>query len=168
MSLDQFDGGFSPVMPGQRPGIEKLPDGEHVILVESASLTQTKTQRQDIVRWLIRTDSDMGTGAYEHVTFLATQQNANMLGADLMSLGIPADTWHAGNGKRFSTELPAALATLAGVSISVLKTTSNGANGKIYHNLRFLGRAGAQARMPVAGGADRSPEKMFDPANMPF
>lgn len=155
MSLDQFDGAFRPSRPGMRQGIDSLPDGEYTAVVNRAELTRTKNTGADIVRWTLTIESDIGEGQYEHTTFLSSQQNVNALGSDLMSIGVPCDTWTTANNKRFSVELPKALGSLAGIRVSVSKTSSeNSSNGKTYHNLRFLGRAGATVD-------DVSPERIF-------
>lgn len=140
--LDQFDNGFRPMRPGQRPGIDTLPDGEYTVVVEKAELASTKAGA-DLIRWVIGVEGDMATVAYDHASFLSSQQNVNALGADLMAIGIPCDTWTTANGKRFSVELPKALATLRGVRLSISKSSSVSNAGKTYHNVRFLGRAGA-------------------------
>lgn len=154
MSLDQFDNAFRPSRPGMRQGIESLPDGEYTAVVSGSQLTKTKNTGADIVRWTLVVEGDLGDGTYEHTTFLSSQQNVNALGSDLMAIGVPCDSWTAANGKRFSVELPKALGNLTGVRISISKTSSEGQNGKTYHNLRFLGRAGASL-------ADISPERIF-------
>lgn len=154
MSLDQFDNGFRPSRPGLRQGIDSLPDGEYTVVISRAELTRTKNTGADIIRWSLTVEGDMADGQYEHTTFLSSQQNVNALGSDLMSIGVPCDTWTTANNKRFSVELPKALGNLAGVRISVAKTSSEGQNGKTYHNLRFLGRAGASVD-------DVSPERIF-------
>lgn len=140
--LDQFDNGFRPVRPGQRPGIDSLPDGEYTVVLEKAELATTKGGA-DLVRWSILVEGDMASVGYDHASFLSSQQNVNALGADLMAIGVPCDTWTTVNGKRFSVELPKALASLKGVRLSINKSSSTSASGKVYHNVRFLGRAGA-------------------------
>lgn len=154
MSLDQFDNAFRPQRPGLRQGIDSLPDAEYTVVVERAELTKTKNSGADIIRWHLLVEGDMSDGRYEHASFLSNQQNVNALGSDLMAIGVPCDQWTQSNGKRFSVELPKALNGLAGVRISVSKTSSEGQNGKVYHNLRFLGRAGATIN-------DVSPERLF-------
>lgn len=142
--LEQFDGNFRPQRPGLRQGIDSLPDGEYTVVVERVDLTKTKNSGADIIRWNLIVEGDMADGRYEHASFLSNQQNVNALGSDLMAIGVPCDQWTATNGKKFSVELPKALGALVGVRISVTKTSStNSQSGKTYHNLRFLGRAGA-------------------------
>ena len=142
--LEQFDNGFRPTRPGINPGIDTLPDGEYTVVIDKAELTKTKNTGQDLIRWSLSVEGDMATVGYDDASFLSSQQNVNTLGADLMALGIPCDQWTPSNGKRFSVELPKALATLRGVRVSVSKTSStNSQTGKTYHNVRFLGRAGA-------------------------
>lgn len=151
--LDQFDNGFRPQRPGQRPSVESLPDGEYTVVLEKAELAKTKAGA-DLVRWSILVEGDMASVGYDHASFLSSQQNVNALGADLMAIGVPCDQWTTANGRRFSVELPKALAGLRGVRLSISKSSSTSMNGKTYHNVRFLGRAGAAINEPSPEPAD--------------
>lgn len=150
MSLEQFDDSFAPIQPGRTPGLDVLPDGDYIMEVSTVELQTTQKTGEPIVRWILKIiDGPVSSiGRIEWANFLRGQDQANLLGADLMVLGLPTDTWVAGHpsGKKFSEELPKGLASLNGCRFTASKTSKSG-GVKVYHNLRIKGKA-AVSDMP--------------------
>lgn len=148
MSLEQFDDFFKPQVNFQKASLQALPDGDYELEVLKAEIATTPKTGEAIVRWNFRT-APGGIGSFEHVNFLRGQDQANLLGADMKVLGFPTEEWDATHpsGKRFSIELPKALAALSSVWISVSKTSKT-VGEKTYHNLKIKGRT-AVADMPT-------------------
>ena len=90
--------------------------------------------------------------------FFRTDMSVNMFGADLVLLGLPAQTWTKEHGKKFSVEMPKALPTLSGKTFRGSIKESNGKDGKVYKNLRIGGiiNGAPKVAMP-ANNADEMP-----------
>jgi hypothetical protein len=136
--LQSFDESFDPTAGAFRPGLDSLPDGTYHFTALRVGLERTQNTREAIVRWELKVDET--GGVVEKVNFFKSQQNADSLGGELMTLGIPAHTWTAKEGKRFSEELPPALPKLAGIRFVGTKRSVE-REGKKYHNLYIDGRA---------------------------
>lgn len=141
--LASFDGNFSP-QAQFRPGLDTLADGDYDLTVVDAALDKAKGDR--ILRLGLRTQTGM---VVERVYWLTTQEAMNRLGADLLALGFPANTWGSG-GKTLATELPAAVAKLPGLKFrGTKKARISAKDNKTYHELYVCGRIQG-APMPAA------------------
>lgn len=144
MSFEQFDDQFDPFNTGRVANLEILPDGEYQFEVLAAVLDITPKTGTTLLRWRLKTSNGM---VVEHTNFLTTQQNLNLLGADLLLLGIPTNTWTPANGKKFSVEFKKALPSLVGIRFAATKTSTK-RDTATYHNLRIKGLAAGVKSMP--------------------
>lgn len=149
-ALAKFDDAFAPIQPGRIPNLDAIPDGDYTMEVASVELQTTARTGEPIVRWLLKIldGPTARVPKVEWANFLRGQDQANLLGADLLILGLPTDTWIPGHpsGKRFSEELPTGLLTLVGVAFTATKS-SKSSGDKTYHNLRIKGLS-SDAAMP--------------------
>lgn len=144
--LASFDNNFTP-QAMYRPGLDVLSDGDYDFTITDAVLDRAKNG-QRILKLGLRTH--LG-GTVERTYWLTTQETMNRLGADLLLLGFPANTWGAGK-KSLGTELPACVEKLPGIKFRGVKRAKPGSDGKTYHELYISGRiSGAPMPPPVAG-----------------
>jgi hypothetical protein len=148
--LSRYDRDYVP-QAGRRPGIDTLADGDYDFLIQGAILDRTEKNREPILKLELK--AAPGGNVIEHAYFFRTQDNIDRLGADLCTLGFDADQWTAQNGRRFSAELPAAVARLTGLRFRGHKTTVQ-KDGKTFHNLYVNARL-AGTPMPGASGPSR-------------
>lgn len=155
--LSQFDRDFKPEVRN-RPGLEAIPDGDHDFEISSATLERTEKTSELILRVGLKV---LGTGAVvENAYFFRTQQNVDILGSDLCTLGIDADAWHP-PARPFSQELPLAVPKLPGRRFRGKKVTKPNAKdpAKPHHNLyvnQLLGNTPTPAAYsPPTGEAQR-------------
>lgn len=148
--LEQFDNDFTPVAPGRTANVEVLPNGDYILEIAEAELTTTRYTGETLVRWVYKVLSGPAhTGlSVENGNLLRSQDAVNRLGADLMVLGVNCNEWSAAGGKPFSKMLPQALLSLKGVKVNANKSTTEGRNGKTYHNLNIRSRTNL-SEMPV-------------------
>lgn len=128
-ALSDFDAGFSTETPGgdRRPGVEILEDGDYDFEIRSATLEILADKP------VLRLGLAMGNaqGMLDHLFWIDSQVKANIVGAFLVGLGIPADQW-----RQFSQELPRVVGTLRGMRFVGTKKTNQSKDGtKDFHNL---------------------------------
>jgi hypothetical protein len=157
--LSRYDQDYVP-QAGRRPGLDSLADGDYDFMIQGADLSRTEQKREPILRLELKTL--LAGNVIEHVYFFRTQDNVDRLGADLCTLGFDADQWTSQNGRRFSAELPAAVARLTGVRFRGHKTTVV-KDGKTYHNLYVNARL-AGTPMPGSSGPPRPSRPAPQPA----
>jgi hypothetical protein len=157
--LSRYDQDYVP-QAGRRPGLDSLADGDYDFAIQGADLARTEKTRQPILRLELKVVP--GGQILEHVYFFSEQRNVDRLGADLCTLGFDADQWTAQNGRRFSAELPAAVARLTGIRFRGHKVTVT-KDGKTHHNLYVNARL-AGTPMPGAAGPPRAPRPVPQPA----
>lgn len=139
--LSDFDGGFSPDSPGgdRRPGVESLQDGDYNFEILSSTLELLAEKP------VLRLGLQTGNRTIDHLFWIDSQTRANIVGAFLVGLGVPAHQW-----KKFSVELPKAVPTLRGLKfVGTKKTTDSKDGGKQYHNLyvkSLIGRGAGNSR----------------------
>jgi hypothetical protein len=130
-------------MQGRALNLESLQDGEYTMEIDTAELTMTQRTNETIIRWVYRVVSGPGHigQKIENASFIRNQEQANMIGADLLVLGIPTNEWLPGHksGKKFSKELPLALKQIVGYTMTAAKT-SKVSGSRTYHNLRIKGK----------------------------
>lgn len=157
--LAAFDQDFKP-QAGRRPGLDVLPDGSHDFQITSAEMARTEKSNDLIMRLGLRVAAS-GL-AVEHVYFFRTQQNVDILGSDLCTLGIDADQWRS-PARPFSRELPAALPRLVGIRFRGKKESKPKKDDptKFHHNLyvnqRIEGGAAPAAYSPDAASGPAYP-----------
>lgn len=147
MALSQFDNEFNPQSSGRPDGLDTLPDGDYTLTITRCELDEVQVRGGDVVdvvRWTYRTQTGQ---MVENTTWLRDSRACSMLGADLALLGFPTQTWTAAHGKPFSVALPEATHQMPGIAFLATKSSYE-KNGRVYHNLRIKGRAGA-APMPA-------------------
>jgi hypothetical protein len=138
-NLSQFDNELAPSRPqgSQRAGLDMVADGDYDWTVLSGEIRVTPKSGDTIVALEIRCEA---TGqVVERASFLSSQQNADILAGDLLTLGFDTPNWKASAGRPFSQELPKALAAVAGRRFRGTKKANN-SNGKTYHNLYLNSR----------------------------
>ena len=146
--LSQFDDTFQPMAPGRTPNVDALADGEYTMEIISAELVTTPKTGEAILRWIYKIhagESYVGN-RIEAATFFRNAEACNMLGADLLVLGIPTNDWKASAGKPFSKMLPECLPGLSGIHFAATKI-SRVVGSKTYHNIRIKTRT-EPAAMP--------------------
>jgi hypothetical protein len=157
--LSRYDRDYAP-QAGRRPGIDTLADGDYDFSIQGAILDRTEKNREPILKLELK--AAPGGNVIEHVYFFRTQDAIDRLGADLCTLGFDADQWTAQNGRRFSAELPAAVARLTGVRFRGHKTAVQ-KDGKTFHNLYVNARL-AGTPMPGTAPLPRTPRPAPQPA----
>jgi hypothetical protein len=195
-TLSRFDDEFS--VPddmrggGQRPGLDVLEDGSYIFDVVEGGYARTSKSNDDVFRLVLRVMNGPLAGIIlEKAYFLSSLENAQRLGADLISLGVPADRWTKQAGVRFSQAIrdPGVSKALAGKRFSGKKTSKDGTNKKgeavKYHNLYinalvgtspmpsmpsggFAGFAGMAVTPPAPPAAPPAPRPAMDDASIPF
>jgi hypothetical protein len=166
-TLSRFDDEFS--VPddmrgggGQRPGLDVLEDGSYIFDVVEGGYARTSKSNDDVFRLVLRVMNGPLAGIIlEKAYFLSSLENAQRLGADLISLGVPADRWTKQAGVRFSQAIrdPGVAKALAGKRFSGKKTSKDGTNKKgeavKYHNLYINALVGTSPMpsMPSGGFA---------------
>lgn len=130
--LDSYQEDFSPQTASSLPLLENIPDGSYDCTFISAIVTETKTQKQPILKCMVRFDSLDQTA--EKAYFLANQENVNRLAGDLKTMGFEADKWK--KNCKLSEEISKAVSQLPGLRFKGTKKTSPpNQSGKVYHNL---------------------------------
>lgn len=140
--LAAYDDAFNPQsVPSRPPGLEALPGGSYDFEIEAAEFTRTLYSKELILRWLLRVLSGERAGLrVEHAYFFRRQQQVDVLGAHLCTLGFDADKWKPQAGRRFSDELPKAVPKMPGIRFHARKETESGSDGKTYHVLYLNAR----------------------------
>lgn len=126
-ALSDFDSGFSTETPGgdRRPGVESLEDGDYDFEIRSATLEMLADKP------VLRLGLQVGSRLLDHLFWIDSQVKANIVGAFLVGLGIPADEW-----RQFSQELPKVVGSLRGMRFVGTKKTNQSKDGsKDFHNL---------------------------------
>jgi hypothetical protein len=142
--IDRWNQQYKPSQ-GFPAGLEVLPDGTYDFQITGAFLE--RTNRADTIFRLqlkvLNTGPQAGTTTNNTYWFM-TQENVDILGGDLCSLGFDADKWV---GQRpFSRELAGLIQSgkLIGVNFRAHKIASvSKKDGKTYHNLRINARLGS-------------------------
>jgi hypothetical protein len=131
-ALADFDSGFSTETPGgdRRPGVESLADGDYDFEIRSATL-ELLADKPVLRLGLQVAEGGGGVRMLDHLFWIDSQVKANIVGAFLVGLGIPADQW-----RQFSQELPRVVGTLRGMRFVGTKKTNTSKDGtKDFHNL---------------------------------
>lgn len=158
--LAQFDRDYNP-SGGRRPGLDMLADGNYDFEIVSASLDRTERTNDLIFRLGLKV---LATGqACESVYFFASQQNVDILGSDLTSLGLDADQWKPPT-RPFSREIVAACPKLVGIHFRAKKVTKPGRDGKTFHNLQSISRLAGNAASSVSPPPPYTPNMFNEPA----
>jgi len=157
--FSDFDDYFSPSEPKKFLNINDLPVGDYEFQIQKAEATQLMKTGEKIVDFsLLVAKGPMQGSTVSRTYFFRTDMSVNMFGADLVLLGLPAQTWTKEHGKKFSVEMPKALPTLNGKTFRGSIKESNGKDGKVYKNLRIGGiiNGAPKVAMP-ANNADDMP-----------
>lgn len=166
--LERFDETFVPQSRGggNKYDLTKLPDGEMEFTVLCAELTKTPKRGDTIFRLDLQIDTGGARGQVaEKVYFFDDPSKVDQLGADLLKLGFPTDTWNARHGKRFSQEFPRAVRRMRGLRFKAMKQNSDpDSKGKVYGNLYLVNRIGdippeapESPPAPIPGGGGGAP-----------
>lgn len=113
--LERFDTEFAP-SPGRCADLSILtPDADYDFEIMSAVFDRTK-DGDTVLRWTIRVSS---AGPHRgqmcsHTYWFKSQDNVNILGTDLCTLGFDADAWKP-PARPFSQEIAKVLPKLAGI-----------------------------------------------------
>lgn len=172
-----FDEGFNPQSEnkgGFGPQTDSLKDGEYTLKIVSATAGAVTGKDSGITTAVTRWKFEVLVGPghvgqnFEHTGWIRDEAQCNNLGADLMALGVPVETWRAA-GKKFSQGLDQALEGLAGVTMKA-KKDSYASKGRTYHNLRFKGRmaAGETLQPGEAAWPAKTQSKAFEMTDLPF
>jgi hypothetical protein len=146
--LSRYDDDYSPSV-GFLPELKVIPDGSYDFQILSAELTRTQKERKLVFRRELKVLSGPPRGlVIGHVSFFTQQLSVNILGGELVALGLDADRWTKAFGKAFSTELVNNLGKLKGVRFRGDKDTKDG-----YANLRVLCRLSAGQAVPPGSPA---------------
>lgn len=160
MSADfsEFDDFFSPSEPRKFMSMNDLPDGSYEFTIKEAKPTSLNKTGEKIVEFnLAISRGPMQGSEFTRTYFFRNDMSVNMFGADLVLLGLPAQTWTSAHGKKFSVEMPKALPTLKGKTFSgTIKTTEK--DGRSYKNLRIGGLINGAPKVAMpAGNLDEMP-----------
>lgn len=140
--FDEFDDNFNPGATGFPMSIDDLVDGNYEFLIEKTEIKITPNTKEKVVALKMRVHkgpAHVGMKV-EKPWFFKDQAAADRFGGDLVNLGLPAHTWTAANGKKFSVELRANLPSLEGKIVKAKKEQTPATTpGKFWHNLRFQG-----------------------------
>ena len=159
--IGRFDDVYTPAQP-RRPGLDSLPDGDYELEIGSAEFTRTDKTREAILRMMLRVCAGPHLGqVVEHVYFFQTAESVGRIGADLISLGLPADRWTAQHGVKFSEQLIAHLHALRGMRFRGKKTSYEKVKGGTGHGLWI------SARLPAKGTPITPPPARPLPAPAP-
>lgn len=156
-ALSDFDAGFSTEAPGgdRRPGVEILEDGDYDFEIRSATLEMLSGD--PVLRLGLAMSN--AQGMLDHLFWINSQVKANIVGAFLVGLGIPADQW-----QQFSKELPGAVASLRGIRFVGTKKTNQSKDGaKDFHNLYVKSVIGGGGRRNTQRPAPQQPVQQFGP-----
>jgi hypothetical protein len=151
--IDRWNDNYKPSF-GFPAGMEVLPDGMYDFEIKTAAIERTN-DGEAVMRIGLQVSNP---GPQQNVTcsntyWFKTQDNVDILGGDLCTLGFDADKWTAANGRQFSKELASALPRMVGLRIRGQKLTRPNKNNPAspYHNLRINARlAAGQPSAPAA------------------
>lgn len=137
--FSDFDDFFSPSEPKKFITVNDLPEGNYEFTIKEAKPAMLQKTGEKIVEFsMVVSKGAMQGSEVTRTYFFRNDMSVNMFGADLVLLGLPAQTWTKAHGKKFSVEMPKALPTLAGKSFKgSIKVTEK--DGKSYKNLRVSG-----------------------------
>jgi len=92
--FSDFDDYFSPSEPKKFLNINDLPVGDYEFQIQKAEATQLMKTGEKIVDFsLLVTKGPMQGSTVSRTYFFRTDMSVNMFGADLVLLGLPAQTW---------------------------------------------------------------------------
>jgi hypothetical protein len=150
--FSEFDDFFSPSEPKKFLSMNDLPDGQYEFTIKEAKPSTLGKTGEKIVEFsLLIARGPMQGSEFYRTYFFRNDMSVNMFGADLVLLGLPAQTWTKEHGKKFSVEMPKALPSLKGKTFSgSIKTTEK--DGRSYKNLRIgsLVNGAPKVAMPAA------------------
>ncbi len=136
--LARFDDDFQPTQ-GRKPNLDTLPDGDYEMEIVDCDLVRTKKTLDPILRMTLRVLTGAMPGmVVEHGQLIKTQVAANVIGGDLMMLGLDAHLWVAPD-RPFSQELDKAIPQLAGRKFKSRKVAEKATDGKVYARLYING-----------------------------
>ena len=152
MGLEDFDNMFDPEGAGRGVDLATLDNGIYELVIEKAAKEEVGQANETIVKFYMRIHrGPASVGAkVEKAYFFRDQAAVDRFGSDLILLGIPAHTWTAKHGKKYSVEMPKALPGLSGKVVRANKTTSE-KNGRTYHNLNIAGLLSSAPDVPAPG-----------------
>jgi hypothetical protein len=147
--IARFDHDFTPQQAGNfRPSLEAIPDGDYDWTILTASFDETPKEKKRILRLEVKCEQT--TKVVEKVYFFESQQNVDVLGGDLSTLGFDVGEWKA-PARPFSQEIHKAIAKLPGMRFRGTKKTN-----KQYPNLFITARLAdatpAQRAVPSTNG----------------
>lgn len=159
-ALASYNGGFSTEAPGgdRRPGVESLADGDYDFEIRSATL-EMLSDKPVLRLGLQVAEGGGGVRMLDHLFWIDSQVKANIVGAFLVGLGIPADQW-----REFSEELPGAVAILRGITfVGTKKTNQSKDGGKEFHNLYVKSVIGGGGKRNTQRPAPQQPSQQYGP-----
>jgi hypothetical protein len=150
--LERFDDVYEPEKAGQfDPGPEILPDGDYDFVILGGSIGPAGTDK--VLRLKLQVlggphDGDQLT----RTSFINSNDAVNHIGKDFKTLEFDADKWKPVFGRRFSVELPAAVAKVRGIRFKAKKTSSPGTDkktgaAKTFHNI-YINKKLAESGIP--------------------
>lgn len=152
MSFEDFDDFFSPSEPKKFLNINDLPVGDYEFGIVKAEPAVLQKTGEKIVDFQLKVAKGPMQGSTVNRTyFFRSDMAVNMFGADLVLLGLPAQTWTKEHGKKFSVEMPKALPTLNGKTFRGSIKESQGKDGKTYKNLRIGGIVNGAPKVEMPG-----------------
>lgn len=158
MPITDFDAPDVIPQTGARDSLERIPDGNYTMCCGIGRIEKTKEKQLDLVVIPVRINGGQFDGTVADWTrVLADKDAAGRCMADLKSIGFDTENWNKG-GRRFSIELPKALAACQGIMFEGKKSTNPGKgqnSGKTYHNLsvvKLVTGPGKTAGPTVASG----------------
>jgi hypothetical protein len=149
--IERFDDNYKP--SNMANGLDSLPDADYDFEITGAHLRVTEKSRDAIFCVMVKVSGGARDGQeVEAAWFMKSQKNVDILGSDLVQLGMDADKWTSTNGRRFSQELVKSLPKLPGIRFRAKKFQSANDSDpkKPHHNLRILGRLGSSSAAPPA------------------
>ena len=157
--FSDFDEFFSPSEQKKFLNINDLPVGDYEFQISKAEATQLMKTGEKIVDFtLVVAKGPMQGSTVNRTYFFRSDMSVNMFGADLVLLGLPAQTWTKEHGKKFSIEMPKALPTLNGKTFRGSIKESQGKDGKTYKNLRIGGIVNGAPKVAMpANNTDEMP-----------
>ena len=127
IDLSQFDSEYRRQSVRSESTPESIPDGPYDVRVESVELTQSKTSRQPMLKWMLRIEGPAHTGRVLWKKRVINQNTLKWVNAELNICGLVAEPF---------SDLPKFLPALHGLELQVMKRTQNGFED-IYFNRRL-------------------------------
>ena len=155
--LDAYGANYQPKANEFPDDATTLPNGAYDFEITGAEMARSTKSGDDIFQLTLRLLP--GQMEYRHSYWFTSQRNLNRLGADLLTLGLPAKDWTA--VKKILAQVEAKQPVLNGIRFRAVKTSRDGKDNKVYHDLavqmRLTGDTAAGPSPPPARSAVTPP-----------